>query len=187
MNNSIIYAVLLTIGGLLFCAGGAFTFYLLWRWVRAIEESARRTCAAIASIDTAITDARVEFKAQATAGCAGLARVCELLAPASAELQANMAAVPKMLEGITKIATAQIEIMQAQRAAATLQQQNPFGRHNGPIPPRDTEAANLEHQVQQMMRAEGIGREEALLRMNPANAGSVWGDNVFDGWAGGNR
>lgn len=115
------------------------------------------------------------------AGLAPVDRLRESLAPAAEELRANMAGVPKLLEMVAKIGQAQLEIAQQQRAEQQERMRNPFGRTNGPMPPRDVAAANAEHEVQQMMRSEGVSREEALLRMNPANTGSVW-DGLTEGW-----
>ena len=106
----------------------------------------------------------------------------DTVTPAAKQIEENMAGVPKLLEMVAKIGTAQLEIMQAQRAAAQ-KPANPFSRPNGPMPPRDAAAADLEHEIGQMMRSEGVSREEAMMRLNPANAGSVWdGNSFFQGW-----
>lgn len=92
----------------------------------------------------------------------------------------QLAAVPKLLEAVMKIGDAQLQTLQAQRQTG---QQNPFGRPTGPLPPRDVDAANMEHEIGEIMRSEGVTREEALMRMNGANGRSVWDSNaVFQDW-----
>ena len=166
VNQSIPLSVVLLV-----LAGGG-VFYLVCRWVSAIQKSAQR-----------ISESATNLGAALAASTTALNQAIAAFAPVSAEVQSNIAAVPKVLEAITRVGQAQLEIMHAQRAAHEQQPANQFGRPNGPIPPRDTDAANLEYEVNQMMRAEGISREEAILRMNPANQGSVWdGNEAFKGW-----
>ncbi len=104
----------------------------------------------------------------------------ETFVPASEEMRANMVGVPKLLEAVARVGQAQLEFTQVERERV----RNPFGRTNAPAAPRDTVQANLEFEIQQMQRAEGISREEALMRLNPANSQSVWGggDGLFSGW-----
>ena len=173
MNQSVpLYVVLLILTG----GGAAYLLYRLWR---AFDQSARRIADASAVVSAAMNrleEALITNSARAT-------RLEAALTPAAAELQASMAAVPKLLEAVAKVGSAQLEIMQAQRASHAERQAPPFGKPNVPIPPRDVESANQAYEVDQMVRAQGISREEAMLRMNPANAGSVWnGDQMFAGW-----
>lgn len=148
-------------------AAVAAVLYVMYRFARSIERSAGR-----------IEGACSELGATIVATSSTLNQLRD-------QIVTNMGGIPKVLEGVTRIAGAQLEILQAQRAEADVKTQNPFGRPNGPMPPRDVAAANLEHEVQQMMRAQGMSREEALLHLNPANAGSVWGGgNFFSGWEG---
>jgi hypothetical protein len=151
---------------ILIVLAGAGVLWLAWRWSRLREQSARRTFEAL------------------TANTAAVIQLREALAPAAEELRSNMAAVPKLLETVAKIGSAQLEIMQAQRAAAEAGRQPPAPPHrpNSPIAPRDTTAANLAYDVDQIMRAEGVTREEALMRLNGANEDSVWGGNLFQDW-----
>ncbi len=187
MNVAVpLYGVLLVLGG---CA----LLWLMWRWVKAIENSAGRIeqadkqlCAALAASSSAMADLREQWvvvAANADDLQSALVALTGKLAPAAADLQTHLAAIPKLLEMVAKVGQLQLEAIRQQRAEAEERARNPFGRATGPLPPRDTAAANLEDQVQELMRAEGIGREEALLRLNPANARSVWeGNKFFEGW-----
>jgi hypothetical protein len=112
-----------------------------------------------------------------------VAQFVEKLVPASEEVKANMQAVPRLLEAVAKVGQAQLEIAQQQRAEQAEKERHPFGRPNAPVPPRDVAAANMEDEIMQRMRAEGVSREEAMLQMNPANNSSVWsGNSMFEGW-----
>jgi NACalpha-BTF3-like transcription factor len=105
--------------------------------------------------------------------------VTESLKPAAEELRVNMAAVPKLLETVARIGSAQIEMMKARAE----EKPNPFGRPNGPLPPRDPASLNLEYDVSTIMRQKGVSREEALSQLNQANNQSVWeGNTMFQGW-----
>jgi hypothetical protein len=137
--------------------------YAASRAVAAVLASARRTAEAIEANTVALNEIQ-----EALAGLKGD------IGEASKLLQS----VPKLLEAVTRIGDAQLQIMQSQ---AQQQSSNPFPRGNTPLPSRDVEAANLEHDISQMMRAEGITREEALMRMNGANDSSVW-DTMGQGW-----
>lgn len=166
MNQTVpLYIVLLVFG----IAGAG---YVLFRLIRSIEAATR-----------SIRTASEICEASGTKALTAMARIESLIGPASESLKANLSGVPKLLEAVAQVGTAQLEIMQRQRAAEMEAKKNPFGKGNAPMPPRDVEAANLEDEVNQLMRSQGMSREEALLRMNPANAGSVWdGDNLFRGW-----
>jgi len=96
-------------------------------------------------------------------------------------LNENLSGVPKLLEVIVRIGNVQLAIMEAIRNAA----KNPFGPSNQ-IPQRDVVGANLEAAIDELRRSEGISREEAQLRLNTANAQSVWGEGngIFNGWRG---
>ena len=127
------------------------------------------------------TACRVE--AALVTASAGVSRVTEALLPAAEAMRANMGAVPSLLEAVAKVGSAQLEVQQRMQQEAEQKKKNPFGRPNGPVAPRDIEAANAEYDVATMMRAEGISREEAMLRMNPANQSSVWdGGQIFSDW-----
>ena len=107
-----------------------------------------------------------------------------LLLPAAEELRQHMPGIPKLLESVARVGQAQLEMVQQQRQEQAERTRNPFGRTAGPMPARDVESANREYEIDQAMRAEGISREEAQLRMNPANTASVWdGDELTRGWA----
>ena len=166
MSESIpLYAVLLIL------AAGAGCI-ILYRVVSRALESARRMAVAADRLETALATTT-----------AALSRLEAALGPAATELQANMKAVPQLLEAVSRVGQAQLDLLQAQRAAFEQKQKNPFGRQNAPAAPRDVSAANLEYDIDQLQRAEGISREEAMLRLNPANAGSVWeGNGLFEGW-----
>jgi hypothetical protein len=159
MNQAIPLYVVLS------AAAAGVLLWLINRWVSSIIQSARR-----------MADSIVEFQADLKTARAAIQ-------PAVEDARANLAAVPKLLEAVAKIGSAQLETAQRQRAEQEERARNPFGRNNAPAAPRDTTAANMEYEVQQAMRAEGISREEALLRANPANEKSVWdGDAMFSGW-----
>ena len=169
MNTAVpLYIVLIAMAG----AGVA---YLIYRLTQAIV-SAGRILAALEA-----TACRVEA-ALATAS-AGVGRAAEALLPAAEAMRANMGAVPSLLEAVVKVGQAQLEVQQRMQQEADQKKKNPFGRSNGPVAPPDVERANQEYEITMMMRSEGISREEALLRMNPANQGSVWDSGqIFDGW-----
>lgn len=173
MNQSIPLQTLLI---LLACAGG---LYLIFRFVRALEKSADNTKETADTLAAAFLGAK-KILEDSTAATNQLRAA---LAPACEELKTNMAGVPRLLEMVAKIGSAQLEIMQQQRAEQAERLRSPFGKSTGPTPPRDAAAANLEYEATRMMRADGISHEEALLRMNPANAQSVWENNgLFEGW-----
>ena len=169
MNQSIpVYIVLIALAG----AGGA---YLIYRLTQAIMSAGRMLSALEA------TACRVEA-ALATAS-AGVTRATEALLPAAEAMRSNMGAVPNLLEAVAKVGTAQLEVQQQMQQEAEQKKKNPFGRTNAPAAPRDIESANEEYEVAGMMRAEGISREEALLRRNPANSQSVWDNGqIFSDW-----
>jgi hypothetical protein len=102
------------------------------------------------------------------------------LAPAADELAKHMTAVPKLLEVIAKVGNAQFEILQQQRADAG--NMPPQQRNRTPPTRGDVSSANMEYEVNQLMRAEGVSREEALMRLNGANGDSAWGSSLLDGW-----
>lgn len=161
--------------------------WLVYRWISALSLSAQRTREASVKLDADVvllSQAVASASAALASATAATDKVREMLAPASEELKKHIAGVPALLQMVAKIGEAQLNIMQAQRAEQKERQQNPFGRPNAPVPPRDTTAANLEHDVTTIMRTEGITREEALMRLNGANADSVWaaGNSLFEGW-----
>lgn len=146
--------------------------WLIYHWVRAIEESARRTLEAGARLDAAL--GRVEKS---------LDELRISVDRTSEKVQPHLEVVPKLLETVARVGNAQLAVAQQQRAEQQERERHPFGRPNTPTPPRDVAAAEMEHEITQMVRSEGISREEAMLRMNPANAGSVWeGNGILDGW-----
>jgi hypothetical protein len=173
MNTSVPLPILLIV------LASAAVLWFLYRFVRALEQSAERTKETADTLAAAFVGAEAALKACTAA----TDQLREALAPAAGELRSNMQAIPKLMEGIGRIATAQLEILQAQRAEHEEKKKNPFGKPNAPAPPKDVTGANMEYEVTTMMRAEGISREEALLRMNGANDASVWsGNSVFEGW-----
>ncbi|MGE5726937.1 MAG: hypothetical protein ACM34G_17285 [Acidobacteriota bacterium] len=162
--------------GVVLAAVGLFIGFVLHRWVTSLVNSAQRMidghtelCRRLEALDNSLDCLR---------------EACNHLAKQLSDesLRSQFALVPKLLETVVRVGNAQLEIAQAQRR----QQQNPFGQSNR-MPPRDVEAANQEDRIQEMMRGEGITREEALLRLNPANMGSLWEGSQaqpwFDGWS----
>jgi hypothetical protein len=151
---------------------------------RKLAATARR---AVQSSDS-LTAAAVSLRDAVAAGTEALGKLQQTFAPASDELRANMMALPKVLESLSKIGSAQLSIMEVQRGEQAARIANPFGESNGAIPHRDVTGANQEYEVQQRMRAEGISREQALLMMNPANDTSPWDtspwdtNDLFAGW-----
>ena len=141
--------------GFLAALAGIGALYLVYRMIRAVE-------AAVVKIDL------VEQRLVAAGQVLDLGR-------------AQLESVPRLLEAVAKVGATQLDMLQSQRAAQSERERNPFGRSNGPAAPRDVEAANLEHEVDQMVRSQGISREEALLRMNSANESGVWG-GILKGW-----
>jgi hypothetical protein len=155
--------------------GGAAILYALFWCIVALEKSARRTAEQSVKLEQAITTLAVALM-QATAT---LERAREALAPAVEEIKTTMPGIPKLLEAVAKVGSAQLEMLAAQRAT----QSNPFGGKKNAVIQKDVEQANLEYEITNLMRSEGCSREEAMLRLNPANARSVWdSSNVFDGW-----
>lgn len=157
--------------------------WLLHRWVRAIEESARRTLEASARLEAAL--GRVEKNLDELRLSLDLLRTA--IGSASSwtaeKIQPHLEAVPKLLETVARVGNAQLAVAQQQRAEQQERERNPFGRANSAAPQRDVAAAEMEHEITQIMRSEGISREEAMLRMNPANTGSVWeGNGLLEGW-----
>jgi hypothetical protein len=138
----------------------AAVLYAAVRWWTSAQNSARRSDSLIVNLTAALMD-----------NTAAVNQLHSVLTQPLTELQTHMASVPKLLEAVAKVGSAQLQM-----------QQNPFGRRNAPIGQRDVTSANLEHEVQTIMRAEGITREEALMRLNPANAGSMWDGNVLGDW-----
>ena len=166
MNQMVpLYAVLLIVA-----AGG-----LLWLVRLCVSAISRSVNSLIASNEACSKD----LKELAQELKAARAQIDPLLK----EAHETMGSIPKLLESVARVGHAQLEVVQQQREEHAARARNPFGRPNAPAPPRDVEAANLEHEVQQMMRAEGVSREEAMMRMNPANTQSVWdGDELTRGW-----
>lgn len=157
--------------------------YLTYHVVKSINESAQRTCEAAERLAVVMGGLRETFGSMVLNCSTAVNQLRDTVGPAAAELQTNMAAVPKLLEAVARVGQAQLEIMQAQRAAGQAKHDNPFGRPNGSMPPKDIEAANLEYEVGEIMRSQGVSREQALMQLNPANIGSVWdGGGVLDGW-----
>jgi hypothetical protein len=152
MNQAIPLYVVLIV------AGAAGLLYLVHHWVCYVKESAQR----MKGLQEAI-------EAQTVA----LNEIQEALSGAAAkEMGEHLAAVPKLLDAVAKIGGAQLEILQTQRPH----------RPNTPTPPRDNAAANLEQEITDMVRSEGCSREEAMLRLNPANDQTVWGNAFYQGW-----
>ena len=173
MNASVPLSVVLL------ALAGAVVSYLIYKVVKSITVSALKVGEAADRLEAALAAGTVALAAVTTA----TDQLRASLAPAAEELRTNMSALPKLLEAVARVGQAQLEITQAQRAEQEERKKNPFGRPNAPMAQRDTAAANMEYEVQQTMRAEGISREEALLRMNPANSASVWeGNGLFEGW-----
>ena len=188
MNQSVpLYTILigLAVAGLL---------YLLYKAISRIEKSAGRISAsnekllsAIARVSGELDAVRISLSAAADALCQEMAATVaavdkgkEVVLPAAEALRS---AVPSLLEAVAKVGHAQLEVQQQMRQDAEQKKKNPFGRPNGPAAPQDIEASNAEYDVATMMRAEGISREEAMLRMNPANQSSVWdGGQIFSDW-----
>ena len=188
MNQSVpLYTILigLAVAGLL---------YLLYKAISRIEKSAGRISAsneellsAIARVSGELDAVRISLSAAADALCQEMAATAaavdkgkEVVLPAAEALRS---AVPSLLEAVAKVGNAQLEVQQRMQQDAEQKKKNPFGRPNGPVAPRDIEAANAEYDVATMMRAEGMSREEAMLRMNPANQSSVWdGGQIFNDW-----
>jgi hypothetical protein len=170
MNQSVpLYIVLIVLAG----AGVAYLIYLL---TQAIVSAGR----ILSALDA--TACRVEAALATTS--AGVSRAGDALMPAAEALRANMGAVPSLLEAVAKVGQAQLEVQQRMQQESEQKKKNPFGRANGPSAPRDINAANEEYEVSMMMRAEGITREEAMLRRNPANQNSVWdGGQIFENWS----
>jgi hypothetical protein len=164
-----LYAVMLSVGIV------GFISIVVWL-AYTFQEVRRRIFEESGKLHQAFTALSVEL----AAATAAVQHLQLAIAPAAEEIKVNMPGIPKLLEAVARLGQAQLEMQQAARAAAA----NPFGgRTTGPIPPRDVTAANLEHEVTMMMRTEGCSREEAMLRLNPANSSSVWsGNSVFDGW-----
>jgi hypothetical protein len=164
----------------LLLAGGA-TLYLLYRAGRALADAG----SAVADLK-ASNDQMVESLGDVAAALAltndSVKELQKSLAPAAAALQANLAGIPILLENVAKVGQAQLELLQRQRAEAVEKAKSPFGRPNAPQAPRSTEGANAEYEIQQRMRAQGIGREQAMLEMNPANESSVWDGISTAGW-----
>lgn len=141
----------------------AVALALVWfihYWVSRSIESARRTEAAVNQLSQAAANIRDHLEA------------------ISKELTNYMPQIPKLLDAVAQVGNAQLTALEEQRKRAA----NPFGRRTGPVVDRDVAAAEREHEITEMMRAEGVSREEAELRINPANEQTVWGGGIFDGW-----
>ena len=168
--------------------------YLLHRWIASIQKSAGRISdsndnllSEINAVARELNAVRISLSAAVDALCQEMAATAaavdkgkEVVLPAAEALRS---AVPNLLEAVAKVGQAQLEVQQRMQQEVEQKKKNPFGRPNGPAAPPDVERANQEYDITMMMRAEGISREEALLRMNPANNSSVWdGGQIFDGW-----
>ena len=172
----------------------AGVLYLLHRWIASIQKSAGRISdsndnllSEINAVARELNAVRISLSAAVDALCQEMAATAaavdkgkEVVLPAAEALRS---AVPNLLEAVAKVGQAQLEVQQRMQQEVEQKKKNPFGRPNGPAAPPDVERANQEYDITMMMRAEGISREEALLRMNPANGQSVWDSGqIFDGW-----
>ena len=176
MNQSVpLYMVLAVVG----VNAGVLVLYLVHRWLNGLSARLK-----------AVADSMLEADQTLETVNASLGDLRHMLEPvlkcvtdAAEEFTEHMPGIPKLLEGVSRIGQAQVEVLQQQRRDQAEREKNPFGRTSGPLPPRDVEAANQEHQIQEIMRATGASREEVLLQMNPANTASVWdGDRLTEGW-----
>jgi hypothetical protein len=173
------------ISAVLIALAAAGALWLAYRWVVRLGAGIAGLRDGVAAETAALTQVDAELAALRSAmatGTAALSQLQQSFAPASEELRTNLASVPRILEMVSKIGSAQLGIMEAQRAEQAERLKNPFGRPNAPTPQRDTVAANREYDIVTMMRSEGVTREEAELRLNPANDSSVWSSSVLDGW-----
>lgn len=182
MNASIpLYAVLL---GVLIAAVVTAVLYIFYRWGKALADARQRLEAATLALHQVSVEVST-LRATLPTVTAAIDRVSVVLHPACEELKTHMAGIPTLLEGITKIATAQMEMMALNRAREEEKEKHPYGRVQKPnSSPADQVTAEMEHEIQGMMRARGIPRELALAELNGANAQSVYGGGFFEGWAG---
>jgi hypothetical protein len=155
---------------LLIAAFGILILYGSVRGASIVVASARRTAAAMEVLQ-AVAARLVEALDRTAAADTKLME-------ATTSSAKDMAIMPPLLEAVTKLGHAQLELLERQR--------HPFRPpNNNPLPPRDVEAANQEAEIAEIMRSYGVTREEPLLRMNSANGTSVWeGDVMFRNWGG---
>jgi hypothetical protein len=163
------------LGGLIAAAALAYFVYRLWRLERSIAANGMTLDALLTAIREADKSTQILYTE--------IKGFRDLLAPAAESMRSNMEGVPKLLEGLTKIASAQLDLIQFKQSVEK-RPENPFlPTSRSPLAPRDVTSANQEYEIDQIIRAEGVSREEALMRMNPANQASVWdGGNIFGGW-----
>lgn len=146
--------------------GAVAAAYMVWSLWTAISLSAQRTRERYEALQKAYENLAEK-----------LGVLAQGLAPAAEAMRSNMAGIETLMQGVAKIASAQLEILQR----STVPPGNPFGRVNK-VPQRDATDANQEHAIQQEIKAYGISREEAQMRMNGANDQSVYGESFFDNW-----
>jgi len=92
------------------------------------------------------------------------------------KLRTALAPLTELLPAITRIADAQLEILQIQRGQARPASPgvpNPFGGRTNGVAQRDLGIAQMEYDIEQLRRSEGISREEAALRLQQTGT-SVW-------------
>ncbi len=190
MNQSIpLYSVLIA-------AAVAAGIWAVLRWVRALENSAQRSATSAGELAEAVRAATATLsalnnssddlrEALEAAPAVIVGKLSAEIAPALGEVRAHLAGVPAMLEGLARVSSAQLDILNAQRAAAMEKERNPFGgRTNSPFTPKDATAADMEYEISERMKS-GMTREQAMMEMNTANADSVWaGNSMFTGWGG---
>jgi hypothetical protein len=171
---------------LLSAAVGIFLAWLvgrtIYQWVEAVRLSNKQASEAAVKLSTDVAKLDVTLIVATdtlTRATEATNKMRELLLPVAEEFRKNMAGVPQLLEGVTKIGSAQLAIMQAQRADQAERLKNPYGRPNGNPPQRNTAEMNRAHEVDELIRS-GMTREEAELVVNPANAETVWGG--LDSW-----
>lgn len=155
--NQTILGVLIGIG----CAGGVGLIVLAWKAAQAIATAAE-------GLQTAITE-----------NTAAIRDMNSKISPLMEQLQGHLEAMPGLMKAITRIGEAQLEIYNAQFAGLNGASNNHQQRTKAPS--RDVDSANAEYEISQMMRYEGISREEAMSRMNSANNRGPWA-TIFDDW-----
>lgn len=70
---------------------------------------------------------------------------------------------------------AQTDAIRAYLSAWEEWRRHPFGTPTtAPMQPAAPHDAELEYQIQQLMKSRGVTREQALVELNPANSSSVW-------------
>jgi uncharacterized phage infection (PIP) family protein YhgE len=91
----------------------------------------------------------------------------------SQELREQVASLAVAAEKLAQVASVQAQALESVRKMEQERLKHPYGKPVTPTPAPLSDP-ELEYRVQQMVKEQGISREQALLTLNTANASSVW-------------